>query len=136
MLRLLVCADCSAIVKFLLIDLVLVLYEHLITSDQDVTFVWNYQLTGTTALLFLNRFILIISCVSNILASLNFSTEQSCSATSKLVLDLSPVGFSALRAYAITNRGWHWAMLVLLTGSISAGAVIVCTSFISITLPY
>ncbi|PCH44023.1 hypothetical protein WOLCODRAFT_76398, partial [Wolfiporia cocos MD-104 SS10] len=56
--------------------LALVFYEHLVTSDQDVAFVWNYPLTGATALLLLNRFILMISCISNVLASLTFATKQ------------------------------------------------------------
>ncbi|PCH35966.1 hypothetical protein WOLCODRAFT_28241 [Wolfiporia cocos MD-104 SS10] len=110
---------------------VLVVYEHIITFDLEVLAIWRYRMTGPTILLLFNRYVLLLTAMSNVFDVFTWTSDQtykstSCEAqvvVSAVTYVLSIViaaGFSALRVYAIAGRKWFWALLALLMGLVPA----------------
>ncbi|PCH44635.1 hypothetical protein WOLCODRAFT_78225 [Wolfiporia cocos MD-104 SS10] len=113
---------------------VLIFYEHMANLDREVDAIWRYPISGTTLLLLLNRYILLIYGLDSVLwvAALNVTipvrahVQILCSwisinfVTELLLIAISAV-FSALRVYAISKRKWYLALVVVLTALVPVG---------------
>ncbi|KAI0364546.1 hypothetical protein BV20DRAFT_955979, partial [Pilatotrama ljubarskyi] len=82
------------------------LYEYVITFEREATHFWGRKATGATALFFCNRYIpLVVNLVSLVgLAPLS----------GRVSTDITHSAFAALRVFALSERRWPVAMVVLL----------------------
>ncbi|PCH42991.1 hypothetical protein WOLCODRAFT_102920, partial [Wolfiporia cocos MD-104 SS10] len=105
------------------------IYEHVLNMDLEVRCVWQYRLSATSLLLFVNRYILLalgilyaLEALGPLLPiSLNCAALNITGATLELSLVAFGAAFSALRVFALTRRRWHITLVVLLTGLVPIG---------------
>ncbi|KAI0738653.1 hypothetical protein C8Q80DRAFT_1124772 [Daedaleopsis nitida] len=94
------------------------LYEHLITMEQEVRLFWRHKANGATMLFFSNRFLVFATFTLSTFASISMS-EESCTLLSKtfkavnILMYLPWAVFSALRTFAL-SQNWPLATLVFL----------------------
>ncbi|KAH8105324.1 hypothetical protein BXZ70DRAFT_1004834 [Cristinia sonorae] len=122
---------------------VLILFDHAVTFDQELSLVWKPRLTVSSILFIINRYILLFGATVFILRSAPWTLYsvsppvlalpaftqpvlQSCLAFTRIENALSIVAFinialfSGLRAYAVGGKQWKVASLVLILGLVPA----------------
>ncbi|EKM48194.1 uncharacterized protein PHACADRAFT_214913 [Phanerochaete carnosa HHB-10118-sp] len=105
--------------------LALVVYEYLITFDQEVAIVWRRKITLTSAFLVILRWAMVVNAI---IANIVPSTDLGCKIANRLENVVIWIGyggtalFSALRVSAIWGRNWFLFVLVLALGSIPVWA--------------
>ncbi|KAH9888010.1 EAP30/Vps36 family-domain-containing protein, partial [Cubamyces lactineus] len=82
----------------------LLAYDHLLTLSGEIQFVWGRKFSGATVVFVLNRYVTL--CRAPIILTEMFS----------VVVYFIVAIFSTLRVYAIWNKDWRPALLVLLVG--------------------
>ncbi|EKM51717.1 uncharacterized protein PHACADRAFT_102465 [Phanerochaete carnosa HHB-10118-sp] len=92
----------------------LVVYEYLITFDQEVAIVWRKKITLTSAFLVIIRWAMVVNAI---IANIVPSTDLVPSSSTTSIVHVKSV-FSALRVSAIRGRNWFLFALVLALGSI------------------
>ncbi|KZT09391.1 uncharacterized protein LAESUDRAFT_810983 [Laetiporus sulphureus 93-53] len=87
-------------------------YEYVITFAEEIFLIWTRSITLSNAIFLLNRYVLLLLAVSEILNPLSWYTALSCEATNMFIeavmitMSIIVAGFSALRVYAIANDGF------------------------------
>ncbi|KAI0646257.1 hypothetical protein C8Q79DRAFT_926268 [Trametes meyenii] len=89
-------------------------WEYVITFDREVSLVWSRKVNSAAVVFLLNRYIMLIQFAVQLPLSFTISDES-----------VAPyfvwAAFSALRAYAMSNRTWPVAIIVFLLSITPAG---------------
>ncbi|KAI0635104.1 hypothetical protein C8Q77DRAFT_1105834 [Trametes polyzona] len=105
-------------------------WEYVITLDREVALVWKRKVNSASIIFFLNRYIMLVQFIIQLPISFTISDEV-CVVINRVlaVFSVAPyfvwAAFSALRAYAMSNRTWPIAVLVFLLSITPAGYNIV-----------
>ncbi|KZT11752.1 uncharacterized protein LAESUDRAFT_808741 [Laetiporus sulphureus 93-53] len=98
-------------------------YEHLITVPDEVSFLWRgTQFTFVTALFLLNRYLLLLMAMALSLSAINWNTALGCEATLVLyqciglAMETNMAVLRGLRVYAINEQNWLLAILTFSCG--------------------
>ncbi|PCH37202.1 hypothetical protein WOLCODRAFT_128223, partial [Wolfiporia cocos MD-104 SS10] len=100
----------------------LLLYEYVITIEQEVNFIWSSKAKRSTVIFLVNRCVMLGMAISNIVSIINWSTLASYEGVIVLqdVFYLTSLAtwaaVSGLRTYVVCNRSWQMASLTLLFG--------------------
>ncbi|KAI0674248.1 hypothetical protein C8Q78DRAFT_966836, partial [Trametes maxima] len=98
-------------------------WEYVVTFDREVSLVWTRKVNGASMIFLLNRYIMLIQFAVQLPLSFTISNEV------RIIplLGFEPCSrpFSALRAYAMSNRTWPVAVIVFLLSITPAGYNIV-----------
>ncbi|KAI9064718.1 hypothetical protein FKP32DRAFT_1611042 [Trametes sanguinea] len=97
-------------------------WEYIITLDREISLVWTRKLNGASVIFFLNRYIMLVQFAVQLPLSFSISDEVrapkaeafSPARIISLTLTHHCRPFSALRAYAMSNRTWPVAVAVFL----------------------
>ncbi|KAL1941683.1 hypothetical protein VTO73DRAFT_7122 [Trametes versicolor] len=100
-------------------------WEYVITFDREVALVWSRKVNSASMLFLLNRYIMLVQFAVQLPLSFTISDEwadtpDECRVLNRVlaVFSIAPyfvwAAFSALRAYAMSNRTWPIAILVFL----------------------
>ncbi|KAI0922480.1 hypothetical protein AcV7_006006 [Taiwanofungus camphoratus] len=120
---------------------VLFIYDYIITFDQELEVVWRRKTTWSSVLYLLNRYCVIPYLVTQV----PFMQDTHCKSTYivaqvgngiECVLYFLWAAFSALRVYAINDRGRRLPILIVLLGSVpSITNIYNASQQVAITLP-
>ena len=53
----------------------LIIYEHIVTFDHDVLAIWRYGMTGVNVILLFNRYLLLLTAITEIIETFNLSSD-------------------------------------------------------------
>ncbi|KAI0765603.1 hypothetical protein BD413DRAFT_573984 [Trametes elegans] len=103
------------------------LYDYLLTLEQEVKLFWNRKFTGASALFFFTRYATLIAY--NILGCISFAHlfDPVCAVLTRAqaaltIFEFIPwAAFSALRVFALSGMHWPLAVVVFLLALIPAG---------------
>ncbi|KAI0753729.1 hypothetical protein C8Q74DRAFT_1442074 [Fomes fomentarius] len=101
-------------------------YEYAITLRREVYLFWSHRFTGATILFLLNRYLSLIN-ISIEAISLGHISDKGCPVyvNTSQGIGLLPYitwgAFSALRVFALTQRRWPLALIVLLLSLVPVG---------------
>ncbi|EIW55778.1 uncharacterized protein TRAVEDRAFT_128901, partial [Trametes versicolor FP-101664 SS1] len=107
-------------------------WEYVITFDREVALVWSRKVNSASMLFLLNRYIMLVQFAVQLPLSFTISDEvvPPLELASVPAADFPPcTAFSALRAYAMSNRTWPIAVLVFLLSITTACYNITLTTF-------
>ncbi|KAI0334549.1 hypothetical protein GY45DRAFT_1242288, partial [Cubamyces sp. BRFM 1775] len=106
----------------------LLVYDYLLTLRHEVRFVWSRKFTGATVLFLLNRYIIILVYLVDVITLFPIISKVSaCPGTGRFitVLEVLPyiiwAAFSSLRAYALSSRNLPIGLLIFLLSLVPAG---------------
>ncbi|KAH9888970.1 hypothetical protein C8Q73DRAFT_655086, partial [Cubamyces lactineus] len=106
----------------------LLAYDYLLTLRHEVRFVWSRKFTGATVLFLLNRYIIILLYLVDIITLFPIISKVSaCPGTGRFitVLEVLPyivwAAFSSLRAYALSSRNLPIGLLIFVLSLVPAG---------------
>ncbi|KAI0765625.1 hypothetical protein BD413DRAFT_637664 [Trametes elegans] len=113
---------------------VLIVYEYIITFDQEVELFWRPKMTGATALFLSNRYLPLLSYILVMCEYIPMTDSVewltpffSCVAMVRtqsvvhFLLYVPWAAFSALRAFALNGQSWPLALLIFVLSMISVG---------------
>lgn len=99
------------------------LYEYVLTISQEVEHIWGNECGRASRALFsLNRFVMLLMAVGNVLQVVPFATHKSCEigqfvlTVSQLMLFVVLAVVSALRVHALSVHNWYLLLPTLLLG--------------------
>lgn len=99
------------------------LYEYVLTISQEVEHIWGNECGRASRALFsLNRFVMLLMAVGNVLQVVPFATHKSCEigqfvlTVSQLMLFVVLAVVSALRVHALSVQNWYLSLPTLLLG--------------------
>ncbi|RPD76901.1 hypothetical protein L226DRAFT_459825, partial [Lentinus tigrinus ALCF2SS1-7] len=93
----------------------LIVYEHLLTLEDERRVIWARPWSIPTILFLLNRYLLLLFGLSLLLWG--FITWETDSIIF-LIADCTLVVFMALRTHTINNYRWFWTILLILLGCV------------------
>ncbi|KZT02857.1 uncharacterized protein LAESUDRAFT_661092, partial [Laetiporus sulphureus 93-53] len=98
--------------------IVILLYDYMLTIDQEIRYVWNSRLSVAKVFFYLNRFTMLGFALMSIneLEDDIFSAASLCQFYGNASRCYQCSSFSALRVYATSDRSWTLAALTLTIG--------------------
>ncbi|TFY59207.1 hypothetical protein EVJ58_g5932 [Rhodofomes roseus] len=130
----------------------LIFFEHIVTLPDEIRFIWRRKLTMSSLIFLLNRYILFLYGLVNVVGVIPWTTNigsdafsgfvcasdaerKTCRCAAIIMLytvftlllyAITPI-FSTLRVYAIAGRKWHFALATFLTGMVAVASNLVMT---------
>ncbi|KAH9840607.1 uncharacterized protein C8Q71DRAFT_904709 [Rhodofomes roseus] len=125
----------------------LIFFEHIVTLPDEIRFIWRRKLTMSSLIFLLNRYILFLYGLVNVVGVIPWTTNigsdafsgfvcasdaerKTCRCAAIIMLytvftlllyAITPI-FSTLRVYAIAGRKWHFALATFLTGMVAVAS--------------
>ncbi|KAI0786277.1 hypothetical protein C8Q75DRAFT_827071 [Abortiporus biennis] len=102
-----------------------VLYDIIITFDEEVLHIWKGKFSVVTVIFFINRYAGLVNSVGGLYNVLFANSASSCIVTnfinqiSLLILGIASPIFSAYRAWVICNHSWSLFISIILFGIVS-----------------
>ncbi|KAL4247832.1 hypothetical protein ABKN59_007542 [Abortiporus biennis] len=102
-----------------------VLYDIIITFDEEVLHIWKGKFSVVTVIFFINRYAGLVNSVGGLYNVLFANSASSCIVTnfinqiSLLILGIASPIFNAYRAWVICNHSWSLFISIILFGIVS-----------------
>ncbi|KAI0752010.1 hypothetical protein C8Q74DRAFT_1308021 [Fomes fomentarius] len=104
----------------------LIIYEHILTAEQEYRMIWKRNFSVPCVLFLVNRYTLLLVSILNILSYwIWWQDDISCAILIRMLsilmvlLDFVNVIFMMLRMHVINNRNWYWTVSLFVIGCLA-----------------